>query len=301
MTLQRRGALHVIDLATCKERVTAGGLPDRRAVVTSPDGRWTAMIRASGRGKSAKQTIWVADRKTRRMRPIFSERQYYKSIGPGETPGPIVLLGWSGDDRWVFFSIDPGASASIAADGLTLRVVSVNGGRVFRLPPMLLYRDYLAWCGGRLVFTAGRDRIATNRKRLLVAAPPAWHPRLLVKAPNRSWGSLACTPNGRSLVAQSQAQSDAGYFFATHWALWRVGVDGSLRRLTSPPHGYADESPRFSRDGHALAFVRSRKGVGKLYVLRRGSLLGPLLSLGYSLGYYGHQDWWLGAAWSAGS
>jgi WD40 repeat protein len=71
--------------------------------------------------------------------------------------------------------------------------------------------------------------------------------------------------------------------------------------VTTPPRGYADESPRFSRDGQVLAFVRSRKGVGSLYTLRTGRASGPLLSLGYSLGYYGHQDWWSGVAWSRGA
>ncbi len=71
--------------------------------------------------------------------------------------------------------------------------------------------------------------------------------------------------------------------------------------MTSPPRGHADESPRFSRDGSVLAFVRSRNGVGKLYALHGGPLVGPLLSLGYSPGYYGHQDWWTTVAWSTGS
>jgi len=212
-------------------------------------------VRSSGHGKTAKQTIWVTERSSGHAHPVFSETQYYKTIGPGETPGPIVLSGWSGDDRWIFFFIDPGGSGSIAADGLTLRVVSVNGGRATKIARMLTYRDYLSWCGDRLVLTAGIDRIATNRKRLLIAAPPLWRPRLLVDAPERAWGPLACAPNGQSLVAQSQPQSDNPSFFATRWALWRVGRDGSTRRLTSPPRGYADESPRFSTTGRTLLFV----------------------------------------------
>jgi hypothetical protein len=76
-----------------------------------------------------------------------------------------------------------------------------------------------------------------------------------------------------------------------HWSLWRVSLHGSQHRLTSPPAGYSDESPRFSRDGRTLFFVRSRKGVGELYALRGGRVLGPLASLGFRLGYYGHTDW----------
>jgi dipeptidyl aminopeptidase/acylaminoacyl peptidase len=303
ITLIRGGKVHVVDLATCRDRVRPrAAIPTRpvRGPVASPDGRFLASVKSSGRGRRAKQTIWVADRRTGRSRPVFSETQSYKTIGPGETPGPIMLLGWSGDDRWIFFMIDPGGSASIAADGLTLRVVAAAGGRPRRLARMLPYPDYLAWCGGRLVFTGGGDRVATHGKRLLVAAPPRWRPRPLVDAPYRAWGSLACSPRGRRLVAQSQRRSSNPSFFATRWALWDVGFDGAVRRLTSPPRSQADESPRFSRDGRALAFVRSRRGVGKLYALRGGRLHGPILSLGYSLGYYGHQDWWATIRWSVG-
>lgn len=300
ITLQRRGALHVIDLATCRERVKPGHLGGGffGSPLSSPDGRWTASVRSSGHGKSAKQTIWIKSLSTGRARPVFSETQYYKTIGPGETPGPIVLRGWSGDDRWIFFFVDPGGSGSIAADGLTLRVVSVNGGRATKIAPMLLYRDYLTWCGSRLVFTAGMDRVATNHKRLLVASPPLWRARPLVRAPGRAWGSLACAPSGRSLVAQSQPQSSDPRFFSTHWALWRVGLDGSLRRLTSPPRGSADESPRFSRTGNVLLFIRMHRGNGMLYALRGTRTVGPLLFLGNNIGYYGHHDWWLTAEWS---
>jgi hypothetical protein len=104
---------------------------------------------------------------------------------------------------------------------------------------------------------------------------------------------LVCARDGRSVVVQSQAESDNPSFFATRWSLWRVGLDGSTHRLTSPPSGYADESPRLAPDGRTLLFVRSRKGIGALYALRGQKLFGPLLSLGYNLGFYGHQGWWV--------
>jgi Tol biopolymer transport system component len=314
IALRRRGALHVIDLATCRDRITHP--PTQREVRFGPGGRvllarfegprvsphgtWKAEVRATGKGKTAKETIWLRARRGGRAHAVFSETEYYKTIGPGETPGPIMLVGWSGDDRWLFFSIDPGGSGSIADDGLTLRVVSVHGGRVSHIARMLLYRDYLSWCGGHLVLTAGIDRIATNGKRLLIADPPNWRPRPLVAAPGRVWGSLTCAPNGRSLVAQSQPESTNAIFFATKWALWQVGLAGSQTRLTTPPRGFADESPRFSHDGRTLVFVRSRKGIGRLFAFRGRRLFGPVLSLGYNLGFYGHKDWWLNADWSAG-
>jgi hypothetical protein len=308
----RSGKVHVVDLASCRDRVVRTGVhgqveftrsgtvrvrPVPRPFETS-DGRFSLSVRASGSGRSAKQTIWVTDRRSGRSHPVFSETQYYKQIGPGDTPGPIILLGWSGDDRWIFFTIDPGGSGSIAADGLILRVVPAAGGRVHELAPMLVYSDYLTWCGGMLVFTAGHDRVAGAHNHLLVATPPQWRPRPLVGVPGRAWGSVSCAPGRRSVIVQSQPASDDPSFFATRWSLWRVGLDGSMMRLTSPPPHYADESPRVSRDGRAIMFVRSRNGVGALYALHGRTLVGPFARLGFSPGYYGHQDWWQRLAWS---
>jgi hypothetical protein len=311
----RRSALHVVDLASCRDRVvrkgvhgtfefTPGGhirVQKFSAMVDTPDGRFAASVRATGKGKSAKQTIWVTDRRTGASHPVFSETQYYKRIGPGDTPGPIILLRWSGDDRWIFFTVDPGGSGSIAADGLILRVVSARGGPMREIAWSLASADYMAWCGGRLVLTAGNDRVAVQHKRLLVAAPPGWRARPLAPWPGRAWGSMACAPDGRSVVLQSQPASNNASFFATRWQLWRVGLEGSRRQLTSPPANYADESPRFSRDGRTIVFVRSRHGRGQVYALRGRTLTGPLLSLGYQLGFNGHQNWWTIADWSLGA
>jgi len=127
VSFPRAGHKHVVSLASCADHV-AGRASTGRPTLRSPDGRYVASVRATGRGKTAKQTIWVTDTATGQRRPVFSETEYYKVIGPGDTPGPIVLLRFSADDRWVFFTIDPGSSASIAADGLVLRVVSATGG-----------------------------------------------------------------------------------------------------------------------------------------------------------------------------
>jgi dipeptidyl aminopeptidase/acylaminoacyl peptidase len=281
--------LHVVDLATCRERVRPGRLAQPSSL-TSPDGRSHAAVRTTADW----WTIVVT--KDGRTRELYRVSRHYHVVS--DDKGPIELLRWSGDGRWLFFVIDPDGSGSIQADGLMLRVIGADGGRPVRIAPMLVYGDYLAWCGGRLVFTAGGDRVATDRKRLLLASPPRWHARPLVPGTRRVWGSLVCSPTTRSLVAQSQGQSSNPSFFATHWALWRVGLEGSTWRLTSPPHGFADESPRFSRDGRVLLFVRMRQGNGSLYALRDGRVAGPILSLGNDSGYYGHHDWWQTAAWS---
>jgi WD40-like Beta Propeller Repeat len=206
--------------------------------------------------------------------------------------GPVELEGVSGDGKWVLYAVDPMGSASIAADGLQLQAASVATGRTYPVAFGLNYASYRTWCDFRtLVVTAGGDRIAVHAKRLVVTGPPSWKARPLVRDAAISFGSVVCAPDGNAVVVQAQQNSVDANFFDTHWSLYRVGLTGGMTRLTTPPKGYADESPQFSPDQSTLYFVRSRKGVGKLYALRNGKVVGPLLSLGSSLGYYGHQDW----------
>jgi hypothetical protein len=287
----RNGRQHALDLADCRDRVLHPGA-GKPSPFISPDGRFSATVVAKRHGNQGTNAIVVRSRRTGATRTIYRVLESYRSI-PAGAPGPIMLFRWSGDGRWLFFAIDPQGSASLAADGLPLQVISTKGGRPHRLGMTLAYSDYLTWCSGRLVFTGGGDRLATTNRRLLVASPPAWRARPLLETPKRAWGSLACAPNSRSLVAQSQPRSEDYNFSATKWELWRVGMNGSRRRLTSPPPHSADESPRFSRDGRSIFFVRSRRGLGSLFTLRGERLSGPLLRIGYSFGYYGHRCWWL--------
>ena len=233
----------------------------------------------------------MRDRTAQTSRTIYSVRESYRRA-PAGFPGPIVLLNWSGDSDWLFFAIDPMGSQSIAADGLRVRALSARDGRTRALATMLAYPDYFTWCAGRLVFIAGGNRLATINKHLLSASPPDWRAKPLVRLPRRAWGSVVCSADGKSVVVQSQPESNDYDFFHTKWSLWQVGFDGSARQLTTPPRGYADESPRYTDGGRTLMFVRSRRGHGRLFELKSGRIVGPLRSLGYSLGYYGHHDWW---------
>ena len=291
LTYTRSGRQHALDLANCRDRVLHLRV-GKSSPFISPDRRFVANLVAKRHGNQGTNAIVVRNRSTGATRTIYRIAESYRSI-PAGSPGPIMLIRWSGDGRWLFFAIDPQGSASIAADGLLLQVISTKGGRPQRIGMTLAYSDYLTWCSGRLVFTGGGNRLATTNKRLLVASPPAWQARPLLETPKRAWGSLACAPDGRSLVVQSQPTSEDYNFSATKWELWRVGMNGSRRRLTSPPPHSADESPRYSRDGRSIFFVRSRRGLGSLFTLRGQRLSGPLLRIGYHLGFYGHRCWWL--------
>ena len=195
----------------------------------------------------------------------------------------IGLDGTSGDGKWILYSIDRFSSASLAADGLPLRAVRAGGGRSYAITTALVYASYRSWCDGRLVVTAGFDRTATMHKWLVTSSPPAWGARVLVKDARRAFGSLTCGPEG--VIVQSTAASDEG-FRSPHWSLWHVAWNGKLERLTSPPMGVSDESPKYA--GGVLYFVRS----GSLYALRAGRLYGPLLRVPHGQPpFFGHTDW----------
>jgi hypothetical protein len=68
---------------------------------------------------------------------------------------------------------------------------------------------------------------------------------------------------------------------------------GSTLVLTAGHDRIATTSKRLV----ALLFVRERRGYGRAMLLRQGILFGPVAPLGYSLGFYGHHAWWLGATW----
>lgn len=271
VAVQRAAYVQVVNLADCTQ-----------TRVKTPQGRTTAVT---------VQVTPTSQSIVYEGRVVLTIRESHKTV-PAGVPGPIEVFGLSPDRQWVLYAIDPQGSASLAADGLYLRAVRVSGGRTFPVAAGLAYDDYHAWCGGKLVMTAGGDRIAIHAKRLIITGPPDWHARPLVRAPGRrAFGSLACAPNQKSVVVQSQKSGTDAYFFHTRWALWRVGLDGSMTQLTRPPANHADESPHFSPNGKIFYFVRSQHGRGQLFAFEDGHVTGPLLSLGYSLGYYGHQDW----------
>jgi hypothetical protein len=290
----RSGALHVLDVASCRDRVLVRrgahgpvrfvhghvelGRRAAAAAVRSPNGKLVATA-------SAKGVIRVGGRVVYRARPRW----------------PILVLRWSPDSRWLLFTVDPWGSASLAADGLVLRIVPAAGGRARTIGTALGDADYTTWCGRTLVATLGRDRIATHDKRLVAASAPDWRPRPLVSAQDLAWGSLTCAPDGRRVAVLSQRASNDANFFSKRWQLWQVGLDGSRRLLDAPPAGFADESPRWSRDGRAVLFVRVHRGSGRLFAWRDGRVSGPLAPVGYRLGYYGHADWWQSMAWSLGA
>jgi hypothetical protein len=266
---RRPGILRTVDLETCRTSTVA-----KRVVIP------TLTVSSTRSGKRGTQTIRY------RGKAVYTVHERYDRM-PGGTPGPVMLEGMSPDRRWALFAIDPMSSESLAADGLRLEAVPVAGGRPRTVASGLLSDDYRTWCGGKLVMTAGGDRIASHHKWLIVTGPPAWRARILVRDPKRAFGSLACA--GTSVVIQSARDTGVNETFTMNprWSLVRVRLaDGRTTVLDTPPAGASDDSPRVGRSGR-IVFVRSRKGLGTLYALHDG----PLLAVGRDDGYYGHRLW----------
>jgi hypothetical protein len=252
-----------VDLATCRTAI---------GVVLRP--KDPATVRAT---KDSQSIVFKG-------KVVLKIHESHKGFPQG-SPGPIELFGTTPDRNWVLYAIDPQGSASLAADGLQLRAAPIAGGRTRAVASGLLYDDYRAWCGGRLVMTAGGDRIATHNKWLVVTGPPGWNARVLAKDPHTAFGALACGTDGNSVVVESSPASGPNMNVHAHWSIWRIGLDGSRTRLTTPPAGSSDESPHVL--GTTVYFVRS----GSLYALRGRELIGPLLELKPVDAYYGRRVW----------
>ncbi len=372
VALLRSGALHVVDLATCEDRVVARNA--RSPVRFSPDRRWLAfgearvvpslggaVRRPFGREVAAAAGSWVwapsghrlaaitkgggvvlggPGERTRKLirdgwgasgvlftpdgsvvvaRSLYLKAKasnYHQEIwtlaGPRYTPqqvfhvrrglAPPRLATVSPDGGFVFFWLMPQNSPSLAADGLQLEVKSIASGALGAgLSGTLLYGDFLTWCGRRLAIAAGGDRYATHGKRLIVAswAGPAygqlWRSRDLSRNTRLSWVSPACEPDGRRIAASAGRNWFEPHFRQEARSIWLLSVDGSRRRrLTRPPRGATDELPRWTPDGRAILFWRTRAGGrGSLYAVRAdtGLLLGPLAHAGPTGNDYGHYAW----------
>ena len=140
---------------------------DTAGTVFDPSGQTLAVARGLPL-PPRRQEIWL-------VHPETKTRELVYSVPPGEDTPPL-LTGWSPDGRWILFWPLPDGSNSIAADGLPLLAKRTASGvaptRV--VPATLLYPEFLAWCGPRLVVAEGGGRYTTDGKRLVVVAPTLW-------------------------------------------------------------------------------------------------------------------------------
>jgi hypothetical protein len=153
----------------------------------------------------------------------------------------------------------------------------------------------VARCGRGLALAVGGDRNSMHGKSIALDG------RDVSRDPSRSWITPVCNAGGTRLVAAARPENPDGPWGDEHRALWQVLP--TRRRLTSPPRGWSDESPRILPGGSIL-FVRthltSRKvhGVwhstdhGVLELLAHGRVT-PVADVTDSPSsmYYGYYGW----------
>lgn len=288
-----RPAAGVRVLATGVETANASS----PAVVPSPDGRELAIDRSVCTG--APEELYT-----------ITLRGGARRIALQSADGQATFAGWSPDGRWLLYWQNGLCSASIAADGLALKAAPASGAARPRtaIRHMLLYRDYLSWCGRRLIAAATPSRETQLGSALVVTGPPGWHQRTIQPGSRLSWVSPACSPSGKLLAAAAGPNTEDSEFGIEHRSIWLLARDGKVvRQLTTPPASkLSDEAPRFSRDGRWILFVRtgersngSRDTIELVPVDGAGAAVAIVEFESGDFSYYDHFDWPTEIAWSA--
>ena len=119
--------------------------------IWSPDGTRLAFL--------AQRRLWRVNVDGSDVQEVFSAADH----------DGLVMRGWSADGRYLVLSVDPDSSASVAADGLALTFVPVDGGKphIFAAN-VLLYSDFLSVSLDRieLLVSAGGGRESWQDKRV---------------------------------------------------------------------------------------------------------------------------------------
>jgi hypothetical protein len=227
-----------------------------------------------------------------------------------------TFAGFSPDARWLLYWARSMCSASLSADGWPLDAVPASGRRapVRAVAQMLLFPDFLTWCGGRVIAASTPSRETQLGSRLVATAPPAWHQRTIAPATHLSWVSPTCAPSGSLLAAAAGPSSTHSEFGIQHRSIWLLSPTGQVvRQLTTPPASdLSDEAPRFSRDGRWILFVRTRVVTVGTSASSRDTLelvpaarTGPAAAVPVAtftssdFSFYDHFQWPSEIAWSA--
>ena len=106
------------------------------------------------------------------------------------------------------------------------------------------------------------DRAGGGGTEIWVCDADGSNPTRLTRGPGRSQGWPGWSPDGRSVVFDSEAENG-------HVDAWTIGADGSrLRQLTTDPAD--DITPSWSRDGRFIYFVSNRTGRNEVWRVATG-------------------------------
>jgi Tol biopolymer transport system component len=271
----------------------------------SPDGRWLAFERLEWgpEGTPVRSGLFRVKTDGSEVHPLH--------LNPDGAALRSHLAGWAPDGRAVLFWQGI-LSASIAMDGLALRLVPAAGGAAAEISPaVLLHPDLLAWSpdGRRLAFVDGGGRMTWANKTLAVADASLRVERL--SPGGRADLHPAWSPDGRWIAHASgpaeprDAGGDGVKRVLARRRIRLVAPDGSGTRQLTDDARFRDERPRWSADGTHLLLARLEDEQAQLWLMRAdGSgqrrVVEELTPGPGWHGTYGHlewgrlYDWWTG-------
>ncbi|HEY1689168.1 MAG TPA: hypothetical protein VGF95_09930 [Solirubrobacteraceae bacterium] len=280
------------------------------SIAYTPSGTLIVVRETQGLDAKRPNELWAIDPHTDARRLLH--RLHGVESLEGMTGG---IAGFTPNGQDALFWSDVSGSASIAADGLPLDAVPLEGGKLRTLVPIMLpYDDYIADCGSSLLVATGRARESNVGKTLALLSPPTFKVaplRQLSKA--QSWTTPSCSAGGEIATAAGPSRQEA-HFGLERRAIWLLSSARSRpQRLTSPAPNVTDELPRIAANGRYILFIKTETGAngtgpGTLELLdlaagkpkSKPKLVGPIAQLGSVGSYYGHYPWAQLTAWHPG-
>ncbi len=232
--------------------------------------------------------------------------------------GDATLAGWTTDGRYILFWEGLSSSASLAADGVPLFAISMEGGTpVSIIDIMLPYQDYIsvdpantdqllvvsgggreAWTNKMLVLQVGSgEKGSVLTSAVMSVASPTW-------SPDSARIAFVALPDPKSQV---MLQGEAANQVLVTRKIYILDKDGpsTPKQLTNDA-AYRDERPIWSNDGSSILFARfNQQNQASLWLVtvddgKTTQVVDQLTPNPGWFGNYGHiewdslYDWWKG-------
>ncbi len=277
----------------------------------SPDGRRLAYVLQIGQPEALPDHLGIGY-----VDLESGPRELYAPPSPPQDG--LILAGWTTDGQSILFWRDLLFSASVAADGLPLLRLPLDGGEPVEVADFtLLHPDF--WSGSptgqQVALTVGAGRETwTNKRILLVDMETAGREYLTDETVSAF--SPAFSPDGQYIAYV--AAPDVGHVHvwggdeakaaAAQRRIWVMNVDGSDQHPLTDDPAYRDERPLWSADGTHVLFARlNEDGRASLWLMDAAGgaseqVVGELTPAPEWFGNYGYIawnqlfDWWSGPA-----